>query len=102
MKSRSMLGLLAPAVFVLGCSQSDPGVTTSVKTQLMADELVKARNINVDTRDHVVTLTGTVQRARRRADDWNGRRHVDRSRSFRSGLGRQHHHQGEDQPARGS
>jgi hyperosmotically inducible protein len=63
MKSRSMLGLLAPAVFVLGCSQSDPGVTTSVKTQLMADELVKARNINVDTRDHVVTLTGTVQNA---------------------------------------
>ena len=63
MKSRSMLGLLAFAVFVLGCSQSDSGVTTSVKTQLMADELVKARNINVDTRDHVVTLTGTVQSA---------------------------------------
>jgi len=63
MKSRSMLGLLAPVVFVIGCSQSDPGVTTSVKSQLMADELVKARNINVDTRDHVVTLTGTVQNA---------------------------------------
>jgi hyperosmotically inducible periplasmic protein len=63
MKSRSMLGLLAFAVFVLGCSQSDSGVTTSVKTQLMADELVKARNINVDTRDHIVTLTGTVQSA---------------------------------------
>lgn len=61
MKSRSMIGLLAPAVFVLACSQSDPGITTSVKTQLMADELVKARNINVDTRDHIVTLTGTVQ-----------------------------------------
>ena len=43
MKSRSMLGLLAPAVFVLGCSQSDPGVTTSVKTRLMADELVKEK-----------------------------------------------------------
>jgi len=63
MKSRSMLGLLAFAVFVLGCSQSDSGVTTSVKTKLMADELVKARNINVDTRDHVVTLTGTVESA---------------------------------------
>ena len=63
MKSRSMLGFLAPVVFVIGCSQSDPGVTTSVKSQLMADELVKARNINVDTRDHVVTLTGTVQSA---------------------------------------
>jgi hyperosmotically inducible periplasmic protein len=63
MKSRSMLALLAPAVFVIGCSQSDPGITTSVKTQLTADELVKARNINVDTRDRVVTLTGTVQSA---------------------------------------
>jgi hyperosmotically inducible protein len=63
MKSRSMLGLLAFGVFVLGCSQTDSGVTTSVKTRLMADELVKARNINVDTRDHVVTLTGTVQSA---------------------------------------
>jgi hyperosmotically inducible periplasmic protein len=63
MKSRSLLGLLAPAVFVIGCSQSDPGISTSVKTQLMADELVKARNINVDTRDKVVTLTGTVQSA---------------------------------------
>jgi hyperosmotically inducible protein len=63
MKSRSMLGLLALGLFVLGCSQTDSGVTTSVKTQLMADELVKARSINVDTRDHVVTLTGTVQSA---------------------------------------
>ena len=63
MKSRLLLGLLAPAVFLIGCSQSDPGITTSVKTQLMADELVKARNINVDTRDKVVTLTGTVQSA---------------------------------------
>ena len=63
MKNRSMLGLLAPAVFVLGCSQLDPGITTSVKTKLMADELVKARTINVDTRSRVVTLTGTVQSA---------------------------------------
>src|SRR5262249_57941313 len=63
MKSRSMLGLLVFGVFVLGCSQTDSGVTTSVKTQLMADELVKARSINVDTRNHVVTLTGTVQSA---------------------------------------
>ena len=63
MKSRSMLGLLAFGVFVIGCSQTDSGVTTSVKTQLMADELVKARSINVDTRNHVVTLTGTVQSA---------------------------------------
>ena len=61
MKFRSLLGMLAPVVFAVGCSQSDPGITTAVKAQLAADELVKARNINVDTRNHVVTLTGTVQ-----------------------------------------
>ena len=31
------------------------------EAQLAADELVKARNINVDTKDRVVTLTGVVQ-----------------------------------------
>jgi hyperosmotically inducible periplasmic protein len=61
MKFRSLLGILAPVVFAVGCSQSDPGITTAVKAQFAADELVKARNINVDTRNHVVTLTGTVQ-----------------------------------------
>ena len=67
MKFGSMLAILGPALFVVGCSQSDPGITTSVKTQLMADEVVKARNINVDTRDRVVTLTGTVQSAQEEA-----------------------------------
>jgi CBS domain-containing protein len=44
----------------MACAQSDAGITTSVKSQLAADDLVKARNINVDTRDRVVTLTGEV------------------------------------------
>ena len=61
MKCGSLLSMVAPVVFAVGCSQSDPGITTAVKTQLAADEVVKARNINVDTRNHVVTLTGTVQ-----------------------------------------
>jgi hyperosmotically inducible protein len=61
MKFRSLISILGPAVFVVGCAQSDPGITTSVKTQLGADELVKTRNINVDTKDRVVTLTGMVQ-----------------------------------------
>jgi hyperosmotically inducible protein len=61
MKFASLLSMLAPVVFAVGCSQSDPGITTAVKTQLAADEVVKARNINVDTRKRVVTLTGTVQ-----------------------------------------
>jgi hyperosmotically inducible protein len=33
----------------------------SVKSQLAADDLVTARNINVDTQDRVVTLTGEVR-----------------------------------------
>ena len=61
MKVRSMLSFLAPLVFVIACAQSDPGITTSVKTQLIAEDQVKARNITVETRDRVVTLTGTVQ-----------------------------------------
>ena len=51
MKTRSMLGFLAPLVFVIGCAQSDPGITTSVKTQLIADDQVKARNITVETNE---------------------------------------------------
>jgi hyperosmotically inducible protein len=55
------LGVLATAALLVGCSQSDSGITSSVKSKLIADEVVKARNINVDTHDRVVTLTGTVQ-----------------------------------------
>jgi osmotically-inducible protein OsmY len=61
MHGRSLLGVLVTAVLVVGCSQSDSGITSSVKSKLIADDMVKARNIDVDTRDRVVTLRGTVQ-----------------------------------------
>lgn len=67
MTSCSRLGLLVPVVVMVACAQSDPGITTSVKTQLVADDLVKARNIDVDTRDRVVMLTGTVHSAEEEA-----------------------------------
>jgi hypothetical protein len=60
MSLRWAYGLLASAVFVVGCAQSDAGITTSVKSQLAADDLVSARQIDVDTRDRVVTLRGEV------------------------------------------
>ena len=41
MKARSMLGFLVLLVFVIGCAQSDPGITTSVKTQLIAEAKAK-------------------------------------------------------------
>jgi osmotically-inducible protein OsmY len=50
----------AALVATVGCAQSDPGVTTAVKSKLATDDGVKAYQIDVDTRDRVVTLRGTV------------------------------------------
>jgi hyperosmotically inducible protein len=46
-----------------GCAQTDPGITTAVKTKLAADDTVRANDINVDTKNGVVTLKGEVQSA---------------------------------------
>lgn len=64
MRSRLLFSIVGCAIFAIGCAQSDAGITTSVKSQLAADDVVKARRIDVDTRDRVVTLTG----ARRQLD----------------------------------
>jgi osmotically-inducible protein OsmY len=60
MKSRSLISLCGAALLATACSQTDAGITTSVKSQLIKDDTVKARQIDVTTRDHVVTLTGQV------------------------------------------
>jgi hyperosmotically inducible protein len=60
MKSR-LLMTAGAAVLAVACGQSDAGITTSVKNQLTADDLVRARNIDVDTADRVVTLSGEVE-----------------------------------------
>jgi hyperosmotically inducible periplasmic protein len=39
---------------------TDASITSAVKMKMADDELVKARNIDVDTKDGVVTLNGTV------------------------------------------
>jgi hyperosmotically inducible protein len=52
--------VLAGLVFTVACSQTDAGITTKVKTKMAADTTVKAYEINVDTRNHVVTLSGDV------------------------------------------
>ena len=58
------------ASFAVACSQSDAGITTAVKTKLAADSEVKASQVNVDTQNKVVTLTGAVdtQAAKMRAE----------------------------------
>ena len=62
---RTLAGLVTAAglVFTVACGQTDAGITTSVKTKLAADDTVKAYQIDVDTQEGVVTLTGTVPTA---------------------------------------
>jgi len=59
---KRLVGLAAAAglVFTVACGQTDAGITTSVKTKLAADDMVKAYQVDVDTSNHVVTLTGDV------------------------------------------
>jgi len=49
-----------------GQTVSDATINSKVKAALIADEMVKARNINVDTLRGVVTLNGTVNSASER------------------------------------
>jgi hypothetical protein len=44
----------------LGEALSDPGITARITSALALDKGVQARNIDVDTSDAVVTLTGVV------------------------------------------
>jgi osmotically-inducible protein OsmY len=55
----SAAGVLA----TVACAESDPGITSAVKTKFAADDTVKAYQIDVDTQDHIVTLRGTVDSA---------------------------------------
>lgn len=53
--------VLCASAFAIACGQSDAGISTAVKTKFAADDMVKAYEIDVDTRDRVVTLTGEVE-----------------------------------------
>jgi hyperosmotically inducible protein len=55
--------VLAAAMLTVACAQTDTGITTNVKTKLAADEAVRAYQVDVDTRNGVVTLTGDVESA---------------------------------------
>lgn len=56
----SLLAAAAFAVMTAACAQTDTGITTKIKADMAQDDVVKANDINVTTRDHVVTLSGTV------------------------------------------
>jgi hyperosmotically inducible periplasmic protein len=55
--------VLAAAIMTVACAQTDAGITTNVKTKLAADDTVKAYQVDVDTRNGVVTLSGNVESA---------------------------------------
>jgi len=72
MKARNVLSLIALAAglsLVASCGTTDTGITTAVKSKFIADETVKSAQIEVSTKDGVVTLTGNVdsQNAKDRA-----------------------------------
>jgi hyperosmotically inducible protein len=56
----TFLGILAAVAFSIACAQTDAGITGKVKSKLAADDTVKAYQIDVDTKDKVVTLSGNV------------------------------------------
>ena len=64
---RGLTVAVALAMATVACSQSDPGITTAVKSKFAADDTVKAYRIDVDTKDRVVTLSGEVDNAAAKA-----------------------------------
>ena len=66
-KSTVLLFTVAIVTLAAACSQTDSGVTASVKSKLTSDDTVKASQIDVTTHDHIVSLTGTVDTAAAKA-----------------------------------
>lgn len=60
---KALLCGIGLAMVTAACAETDAGVTMKVKAKLIADDTVKAYQIDVTTRDKVVTLTGTVENA---------------------------------------
>jgi hyperosmotically inducible periplasmic protein len=59
----ALIATMSGIIATIACGQSDPGITTEVKSKLAADDTVKAYQIDVDTKDRIVTLSGTVETA---------------------------------------
>jgi hyperosmotically inducible protein len=65
-RATSLLGIATLIGTMAACAQTDPGVTTAVKAKFALDDTVKAYKIDVDTKDGVVMLSGTVDTAEAR------------------------------------
>ncbi|MGH9253913.1 MAG: BON domain-containing protein [Vicinamibacterales bacterium] len=55
--------LVGAAALTVACAQTDAGITTNVKSKMAVDDAVKAHQIDIDTRNGVVTLSGDVDSA---------------------------------------
>ncbi len=55
-----LLAFVGAAALATACAQTDAGITTKVKSRFAEDITVKAYQIDVDTKNKVVTLSGTV------------------------------------------
>jgi hypothetical protein len=60
--------LTAGPALAQGDAAADAATTAAVKTKLLGDTKVAGLNINVDTKDNVVTLTGKVKSAAERTE----------------------------------
>ncbi len=63
------MGIIASLVLIVSCGTPDEGMTAKIKAKMAADTTVKASQIEVETRNSVVTLKGNVdsQEAKDRA-----------------------------------
>lgn len=59
----SMTVLATGLSLLVSCASTDVGITSKVKSTFVADDLVKAAQIEVTTSNGVVTLTGNVDNA---------------------------------------
>jgi hyperosmotically inducible periplasmic protein len=94
MRAIPLFVLAALVSLGVSCTQTtDAGITGMIKTKLAADDAVKASEINVDTANGVVTLTGNVDsqgardRAVQLAKETSGVRDVKDMIAVRSGSG---------------
>src|SRR5262245_19316877 len=62
--SLGILGVLSfAALFTVACGQTDMGITTKVKSRLDTDRALNSSQIQVSTKNKVVTLSGPVDSA---------------------------------------
>jgi hyperosmotically inducible protein len=57
---RSLMLVLPALLLTVACSQPDPVITAKIKTSMAADGTVSATEIEVATKNKVVTLTGNL------------------------------------------